>query len=71
MIAFATGLLHWIFPVLTAATATALILLARALPSHPEGHQANLSSHTELPEITAPEEKRVSGFSVVNDGRDL
>jgi hypothetical protein len=70
MIAYAAGLLHWIVPLLTAATATILILFARALPSHPAGYQANVSSHPRLPEIPVSEKKKLSETSLVNDGRD-
>lgn len=69
MIAFAVGLLHWIVPLLTAVTATILVLLARALPSHPAGRQANLSSHPRLPEIPVSKQ-RLPEVSLVNDGGD-
>jgi hypothetical protein len=68
MIAFTVGLLHWIVPLLTAATATILVLLARALPSHPAGYQANISSHPSMPEIAVSKEKRHSEASLANKG---
>jgi hypothetical protein len=65
---FVAGLLHWVAPLLTAATATVFILLARALPSHPAGDRSNASSQPSLLEIFLSAKERRTADSVVQDG---
>ena len=69
MIVFVAGLLHWVVPMLAAATATLFILLARALPSHSAGDRSDASSQPSLLEIFVSYKERRTGDSVVQDGR--
>ena len=69
MIAFAAALLHWGIPLLIAATAAFLILLARTLPSQPAEYDASNPPRPRLPEQAVSEKNQLAEASVIHDAR--
>jgi hypothetical protein len=70
MTAYAASILHWAGPFLTAATALALILVARALPSQPTRYRADTSPKPMPPVSAISKVNWLAGDHIISDCND-